>query len=627
MLIRKIRLLSGLMLVFTASIVAMQPPISTKIPADEFVGAASAGNLRGVQYWLKQNVPINIKSTKDNRTALGAAARTGQYDVVKFLLDLKASLDIPDALGLTPLAWAATQLNKAKPGMREKYEKIVKVLLDKGANVLARDNNGVTILHKAAGGGNPEIIRFLLASGAAADINAEGSKEKGRTPIGEALRASQDALVHVQEFEAKDFATAAELEHALVEALHKLNEKVENKLSTDEIVASIALLRREGAESNVVDALGNKLDCYINEVHLISESERRALLKALGLPDTGRVIRYTEKDLPMAIERLKILDGLLQQFGVGNKVQIIIWTIQAAQKEHDPVRKYSILRLALALISKLKEETKEKVQDVQFSKDIERSINDIRVILRDAALVVSGKVLLSDVRPIRAVPAIAVPAGAVPAAPIPLPFPVRPAPAVSPAPQLVKPIRPAVPVAKPVSPMRPELIENAGRGDLAMVNALLETGADVNEVDARGGTALMEAILEHQRAVIQRLLGHPRLAINQMNNYGMNALLMAAMEGDPDIISALLAKGAMVDVRNSFGATPLMLAAGSGHLEAVRRLLAAGAQPRATDNSGDTALQHALKHPKPNLQAILTLLRQSSAQQAYAPGVQPGYQP
>ena len=139
-------------------------------------------------------------------------------------------------------------------------------------------------------------------------------KEKGRTSIGEALRASQDALVHVQEFEAKDFANAAELEHGLVEVLHKLNEKVENKLSTDEIVASIALLRRAGAEPNVVDALGNKLDYYINEVHLIPENERRALLKALGLPDTGRVIHYTEKDLPLAIERLMILDGLLQQF-------------------------------------------------------------------------------------------------------------------------------------------------------------------------------------------------------------------------------------------------------------------------------------------------------------------------
>ena len=77
-----------------------------------------------------------------------------------------------------------------------------------------------------------------------------------------------------------------------------------------------------------------------------------------------------------------------------------------------------------------------------------------------------------------------------------------------------------------------------------MVNALLETGADVNEADAQGRTALMEAILKGRRAVVQRLLNQPGLAINQMNSYGMNALMMAVLERDPEMISALIAKGA-----------------------------------------------------------------------------------
>ena len=71
-----------------------------------------------------------------------------------------------------------------------------------------------------------------------------------------------------------------------------------------------------------------------------------------------------------------------------------------------------------------------------------------------------------------------------------------------------------------------------------------------------------------------------------------------------------------------------MFAASSGNLEVVRRLLAAGAQPRAADNSGDTAEQYALRNTeKPNQQAILTLLKQSGAQQAYVPGVPPAYLP
>ena len=220
-------------------------------------------------------------------------------------------------------------------------------------------------------------------------------------------------MVHVQDFENADFRKESELIHGvrnaagvivgLQNAIDDLRKKVDKKLSTDEIIAIINLLRGSGANSDIVDAVGNRLDYYINTVQLITENERKALLRALGLPDAGRVIRYNDKDLPLAIEKLKALDEIVD---AGHKIQTIIWTIDAAQGTRDSQRKYDILRLAMALLAKLKEDTKESIKNPALFASVERSINDIRLIVRDAALIVSGKVTLAEVHPIQAVPVI-----------------------------------------------------------------------------------------------------------------------------------------------------------------------------------------------------------------------------
>ena len=195
----KIKLLVALTVGFTAALGAMRRPLPAKqTDEDQFVGAAGAGNIKGINYWLFTEIPekgkrkfsVNTQSSlvtihgrvMGEVTPLEAAARTGQLEAVQLLLKNGANPNIPDVEGLTPLAWAVIQLNRDKPGMPEKYEAIVKLLVASGADVHARAGNGVTVLHQAAGGGNPAIVRYLLANGAFSDINAEGSKDKGRTP-------------------------------------------------------------------------------------------------------------------------------------------------------------------------------------------------------------------------------------------------------------------------------------------------------------------------------------------------------------------------------------------------------------------------------------------------------------
>ena len=87
-------------------------------------------------------------------------------------------------------------------------------------------------------------------------------------------------------------------------------------------------------------------------------------------------------------------------------------------------------------------------------------------------------------------------------------------------------------------------------------------------------------------------------------------LLSAAKSGDVPQATALIDRGAALDVRDSQGRTPLMLAVSEGRLEVVRLLLQRGADPNAADNSGKTPLRSAMDQ---NLTDIAELLRGAGA--------------
>ncbi|MFT4176685.1 MAG: ankyrin repeat domain-containing protein [Luteolibacter sp.] len=115
-----------------------------------------------------------------------------------------------------------------------------------------------------------------------------------------------------------------------------------------------------------------------------------------------------------------------------------------------------------------------------------------------------------------------------------------------------------------------------------MVRYLLRQGADPKAKDKDGYSPLMLAVKAGSANCVSELASYTREDLD-------NALLLAAMEGQNDVIDALTNYGASVYARMEDGRTPLMIAAENGHLEAVKLLRDLGSSRFTTDSDGKTA--------------------------------------
>jgi ankyrin repeat protein len=123
--------------------------------------------------------------------------------------------------------------------------------------------------------------------------------------------------------------------------------------------------------------------------------------------------------------------------------------------------------------------------------------------------------------------------------------------------------------------------------DLEAVRRLVKRGEDVNAIDFDHEATPLEKAAEESNAEAVSLL----LELGAFPNGAMisPALLIAATNGDTEIVRILLDGGAGPNETNEDGVTPLMGAAMKGHKELVEMLLAGGADPRQRARDGDTA--------------------------------------
>ena len=121
--------------------------LNLKVQSDDFVRSAELGDSKALGLFFAAGIDINAQNS-GGYTALMAAAKNGQVDVVNKLLERKANVNIQGYVGLTALMLAAENNQLS----------IVKALLSKNADPNLQDNNGWTALMKAVYRGNTDCV-------------------------------------------------------------------------------------------------------------------------------------------------------------------------------------------------------------------------------------------------------------------------------------------------------------------------------------------------------------------------------------------------------------------------------------------------------------------------------------
>ncbi|KAM4532215.1 KN motif and ankyrin repeat domains 1-like [Fundulus diaphanus] len=132
----------------------------------------------------------------------------------------------------------------------------------------------------------------------------------------------------------------------------------------------------------------------------------------------------------------------------------------------------------------------------------------------------------------------------------------------------------------------------------------------VNMADGNGNTALHYSVSHSNFGVVKKLLDAEMCNVNRQNTAGYTPIMLAvlaAVESPEDmrVVEQLFTKGDVNDKAIQAGQTALMLAVSHGRMDMVQALLAQGAQVNVQDDEGSTALMCASEHGHADIVKLL----------------------
>jgi ankyrin repeat protein len=185
---------SGLSLVLLACYFRKNDVLELLLDADPPLGICEAAALpgkakRGIEL-LAADPGLAVSSSSDGFTPLHLASYFGNEEMARALLDNGADPDAVscNAMSLRPLHSACAGRSRV----------IVKMLLQRGAQVNTRQHGGWTPLHSATNNGDLPTVELLLASGADPSLASDDGKtsfdlatEPGKADVLAVLRSGR----------------------------------------------------------------------------------------------------------------------------------------------------------------------------------------------------------------------------------------------------------------------------------------------------------------------------------------------------------------------------------------------------------------------------------------------------
>lgn len=516
----------------------------------------------------------------DGLTALGTACAVGNWRLAKFLLERGAK---PDAAGARPALLAAAGGDDDDPAG-------VQLLLRQRARLEARDGDGRSALHVAAAAGHAAIVRALLDAGA----DAAARDHAGRTPLHEAALAGAPAVLEA-------LLTAHADPHARdAEGASALHLACRADAPASEVVRRLLAL---GLDPHAADGAGR------SACDLAAAAGRWTLLALLDprreLPVAVAGEAPPADRPPLLLLRERLLAGgdpapLLGLVAPSALAGLLL----DAEVTAAPARVEWLLRHGAAAEARLPGQP-----------------------LPAWAALGQGSAGWAQLQVLFAHGASAAGAGGLARFLAACRAQGGGAEGERQALELLE--RGADPFA-PAADGTPPLLLAARLGWTGLARALLARGVDPESADDRGETALHVAVARADLPLLQALLragARPdRRAADGQTPLGLalaggrrdlahwldwrgwrlpgralrgSDLPAAAVAGDAEAVTRLLALGLAIDATDAQGCTALLRAAGGGHLAVVEALLARAANPRLAAHTGATPLSAAVSMRQP----------------------------
>lgn len=128
---------------------------NTEVLNRQLIEESKMGAINNILELLKQGANVNAVGENDGWSALMWASRNGRIEVVKLLLEKGANVNYGDKEDWTALMIAIETRNK----------EIVKLLLLQNANVNYRSAGGWNVLMQASRTGDIDMVNLILATG------------------------------------------------------------------------------------------------------------------------------------------------------------------------------------------------------------------------------------------------------------------------------------------------------------------------------------------------------------------------------------------------------------------------------------------------------------------------------